>query len=106
MEKESKTIAIISYITVFGTVIAFIMNMNKKDEFAAFHIRQMIGLLFLQFILEFLNMILSFGRVTALIIHAILFIFWIIGLIRAINYSTIPIPIIGEYFQRWFQNLK
>ena len=47
---EGKTMAIISYITFIGTLIAFIMNQNKKNSFASFHIRQAIGLLILAFV--------------------------------------------------------
>ena len=42
--QEGKTVAIISYITWIGTLIAFIMNNDKRNSFAAFRIRQMIGL--------------------------------------------------------------
>jgi len=37
---EGKTIAIISYLTLIGLLIAFIMNNDKKNEFAKFHIGQ------------------------------------------------------------------
>ena len=40
---EGKTMAIISYFWWIGLIIAFIMNNNKKNTFASFHIRQMIG---------------------------------------------------------------
>ncbi len=43
---EGKTIAIISYLTFIGTIIAFIMNQNKQNSFASFHIRQTVGLMF------------------------------------------------------------
>ena len=33
-----KNIAIISYLTVIGLVIAFVMNNEKKEPFARFHI--------------------------------------------------------------------
>jgi hypothetical protein len=39
--QDGKTMAIISYITWVGTLIAFIMNNDKHNSFAAFHIRQM-----------------------------------------------------------------
>lgn len=37
---ESKTVAIISHITIIGWIIAVVMNSNKKTEFASFYIRQ------------------------------------------------------------------
>ena len=42
--QDGKTIAIISYITIIGTLIAFIMNQNKHNYFASFHIRQALGI--------------------------------------------------------------
>ncbi|MDD3722811.1 MAG: hypothetical protein PHW92_10060 [Lutibacter sp.] len=43
--KEGKTMAIISYITWVGILIAFVMNNEKHISFAAFHIRHKIELL-------------------------------------------------------------
>lgn len=52
--EEGKTIAIISYITWIGTIIAFIMNNDKKNPFASFHIRQMVGLSILSIVNSFI----------------------------------------------------
>lgn len=37
---QGKTIAIVSYITVIGWIIAVIMNQEKQNAFAKFHIKQ------------------------------------------------------------------
>ena len=37
---EGKTIAIISYITLIGLIIAYFMNKGKENSFANFHIKQ------------------------------------------------------------------
>jgi len=42
--QDGKLMAIISYITVIGTFVAFIMNQNKHNSFASFHIRQTVGI--------------------------------------------------------------
>jgi len=42
--EEGKTIAIIAYITIFGLLIAFLMNNDKKNSFASYHLRQSLGL--------------------------------------------------------------
>ncbi len=34
---EDKTIAVIAYLTFIGLIIAFVMNNDKKYEFASFH---------------------------------------------------------------------
>ncbi len=41
---DDKTVAIISYITLFGWIIATVLHNNNKTELGAFHIRQTLGL--------------------------------------------------------------
>jgi uncharacterized membrane protein len=101
---EGKTAAIISYFLIVGLIIAFFMNYNKKNSFASFHIRQMIGLS----IAYFLNGWIVFpflDKTVAAIITIILFILWVIGLIGAIKGEEKLIPIIGEKFQIWFKTI-
>jgi len=43
---QGKDIALISYLTLIGLLIAFVMNNDKKYEFAKFHIRQSLGMFF------------------------------------------------------------
>jgi len=43
-EKQGKTNAIIGYITMIGTIVAIILNMDKQNAFARFHIRQAFGI--------------------------------------------------------------
>ena len=103
--QDGKMIAIISYITVIGTLIAFIMNQNKHNYFAAFHIRQAIGIftvgLLVNFIsrytnIDFLDTILGIG----------VFVLWIIGLIGAIKGEEKVVPLLGVQFQEWFRNIS
>ena len=42
---NGKNTAIISYLTIIGTIIAIILNNDKKNDFASFHIRQALGYL-------------------------------------------------------------
>lgn len=37
--KQGKTLAIVSYFTFIGVLIALILNLEKKNPFTAFHIR-------------------------------------------------------------------
>lgn len=101
---DGKTMAIISHFWVIGLVIAYIMNMNKRNYFASFYIRQMIGLN----ILQFLNgaIIYKFlGSSTGYVVGIIIFIFWIISLIAAIQGDEKETPVLGEYFQDWFRGI-
>lgn len=44
MVNDGKTIATIAYITIIGLIIAFVMNNDKKNTFAGYHIKQSLGL--------------------------------------------------------------
>jgi uncharacterized membrane protein len=101
--QEGKTMAIISYITWIGTLIAFVMNNEKHNSFAAFHIRQMIGLS----LFSLGNGLISryAGMPVAAIIGLGLFVLWIIGLLGAINGEEKKIPFLGDLFQDWFKGI-
>ncbi len=103
--KDGKTIAIISYLTFIGTVIAFIMNQNKQNSFASFHIRQAIGLILLGIIINFLHRFLDFGWLSNILAFGV-FILWIIGLIGAVQGEEKRIPLLGDQFQEWFKNIS
>ena len=102
--KEGKTIAIISYITFIGTIIAFIMNQNKKNAFAAFHIRQAIGIILLGFAVSFVDSYINSSFIDALLGMGV-FVLWVMGLISAIQGEEKRIPLLGDQFQDWFKNI-
>lgn len=101
---EGKTIAIISYITVIGTIIAFIMNNDKHNSFAAFHIRQALGLVLLGFAINLLGRYIDSLLPLGILGFGVL-ILWIIGLIGAIQGEEKRVPLLGDQFQEWFKNI-
>ncbi len=76
--KEGKTYAIIAYITVFGTIIAFFMNQESKNPFTAFHVRQGLGI----------------------------WLVYTYGILGAATGKEHKLPLVGDLFQRAFQSLK
>ncbi len=102
---EGKTIAIISYITIIGTLIAFIMNQNKHNYFAAYHIRQALGVFLTGLIVNFLQRYIDFNWLDLLLSLGV-FVLWIFGLIAAIQGEEKPVPLLGEQFQEWFRNIR
>jgi len=94
---EGKTIAIISYITWIGWIIALVMNMEKKNDFARFHIRQTL--------LIMLGTLLVWIPIVGWIWGLLLFVLWIIGLIGAINGEKKEVPILGPLAQDWFKGI-
>lgn len=102
--QEGKTLAIVSYFTFVGLIIAIIMNLEKKNSFTFFHIRQMLGLIIL----------LIFSNLVEKYVHSwlgttfwiVTFVCWLFGLYTAIKGTSEPIPLIGAKFQDWFKNLS
>ncbi|HMR17890.1 MAG TPA: DUF4870 domain-containing protein [Sphingobacterium sp.] len=104
--EEGKTIAIISYLTLIGLVIAFVMNNDKKNSFAAFHIRQAIGIMLTGVVLGFVNIIPVLGWIVFIIGWVFIVILWITGLLNALNGKEKPVMVLGEKFNEWFASVK
>jgi uncharacterized membrane protein len=95
---DGRTKAIVAHITIVGWIIALIINSNDKDEFASFYIRQLLGLYLAGFIL---SIIPGIGWIVALVV----FVFWVLSLLGAIQNEIKETPLIGNYFQEWFRGL-
>ena len=95
---EGKTLAIVSYITLIGLILAFILNNDKKNEFTKFHIRQAL-MLFL------CGLVLGWIPLLGLVVGLAIFIFWIMGLICAIQGQAKEVPLIGKFAQDWFKGI-
>lgn len=97
-DEEGKTMAIISYLTWIGLLIAFIMNNDKKNEFAKFHIRQSL-------LLTLAGIVVSFIPILNFVLWVVIFVLWVIGFMGAINGEKKKVPLLGEYAQEWFKGL-
>jgi uncharacterized membrane protein len=95
---EDKTVAIVSYITIIGWIIGLVLHSNNKTSLGAFHLRQTLGLYITSIILWWIPII-------GWILNIIVFIFWLIGLINAVQGEEKPVPIIGEFYQNIFKGL-
>ncbi|WP_111707457.1 DUF4870 domain-containing protein [Lutibacter citreus] len=100
---EGKTIAIISYLWWVGLIIAFIMNNSKKNRFASFHIRQMLGLLLLNVVVSLLYKYV--GASVGMILGLGTFVLWVFGLIGAFQGEEKRVPLVGDLFQDWFKSI-
>ncbi len=103
---DDKTVAIVSYLTIIGFVIALVMRGNRRSALVAFHLRQSLGLMILGICCWPINMILVFipilGWLLMFLIFIGLFVLWIIGFLSALNGQMKPIPVLGANFQKWF----
>lgn len=100
---EGKSAAITSYILIVGVLIALSMNSEKKNPFASFHIRQGLGLT-----LTFITLGVSISYFESIMVAAPMWIFisvlTIYGIFSAAKGETMPMPLLGKWFQKWFSN--
>jgi uncharacterized membrane protein len=95
----SQKIALYSYLTIIGTVIAY--NMMRKqvpdDHYCRFHIRQATGV----FVLALLGVIPYAGPVFGLIA----FVLWAKAMLDVLNTEMKPLPIVGKPIQQLLAKL-
>ena len=98
--EKGKTAAITSYILLVGALIALSMNAEDKNPFAAFHIRQSLGLSLLFISLGLLVSPFDNWMITAPM-YLFVAILWTYGLVTAVRGETVPVPILGKFFQKF-----
>jgi uncharacterized membrane protein len=108
---EDRTVAILSYITIIGFIIAIVMHGSKKTAIGAFHLRQALGLFITGLVIWFPCLIISFIPFVNFLMILVwplvgisLFVLWIMGLIAAVNGQQKPMPVVGVHYQKWFAN--
>lgn len=94
---DGKTKAIVAHLTLIGWIIALVLNSQQKDEFASFYIRQMLGLI----ILNFVWIIPILGWIVGIVVLVL----WILSIIGAASGEQKLTPVVGQYFQDWFKSL-
>ncbi len=106
---EDRTVAILTYITIIGFIIAIVMHNGKKTALGAFHLRQGLGLFITAVVIWIPCMIISLIPVVNLLMFVVgpavcigLFVFWIMGLLAAVNGEQKPVPLVGAHYQKWF----
>ncbi len=94
---DGKIFGIIAHLTLLGWLIAFIINMDKKNEFTSFYLRQNLGLA----LFALLGVIPIIGWIWGLFILVL----WVISLIGAIQGKQKHVPLLGKLFQKWFSGI-
>lgn len=102
---EGRDHAVISYLTIFGTIIALFLNKEKKNPFASFHIRQALGLWLLFFALGYIVSVFDNWFITLgfWMFFGVLFIY---GFINAVAGNIETVPIVGKMIQKIFSSIK
>ena len=104
---SNKTLAILSYVTIIGWIIALVQNNSatQKSSLVKYHLRQGLGVFIVAVIFN-----VAFS-VVASIVPALAFLglagyaflaFMIFGIINASNEVEKPVPLIGHLFEGKF----
>ena len=101
---NGKTAAIVSYLWLFGVIIAFYMNNEKRYAFASFHIRQSLGLWLTYMIFAYVvgNFDSFMISIPFWVFFGVLFLY---GIYTAVSGKMIPVPLVGNLYQKVFKNL-
>ena len=97
---EGKTPAIVAYFTILGALIAMSMNIEPKNDFARFHIRQAFGL-HIMFIGFALFLSYAFNEYAWYGLYVLYLVLWGYGFVGAITGKKQEAPILGPFFQKW-----
>ncbi len=101
---QGKNIAIISYLTIIGSIIALLMNNENKTDFGSFHIRQGLGINLMYLMLSYF--VGGFDSwMISISFWVFMFALWIYGFLGAINGEKKESPIVGAFFQKIFKNI-
>lgn len=105
ISREGRPAAIAAYLTIIGTIIAFFMNNESKNPFASFHIRQGLGV---HITFYMLGMIVSWfdSWLISFPFYIFIVVLWGYGIIGAIQGERNEAPILGKYFQEWFNTIN
>ena len=105
LTKEGKFYAALSYITLIGWIITYIINKGKKNTFVNFHIRQSIGIHLVMLLISYFQNFTFFSFNFKNIIPLLGIVFLVIGIYYAIRGEKKLTPLVGEYFQDWFKSI-
>ena len=101
-----KTLGIVAYLTIIGLVAALILNKDKKEPFASFHIRQSLGLLVTGIALWIVGVIPIVGWLISILGTIFILVLWIMGFINALNGKEQGVPVLGNKYSEWFKNIE
>ncbi|MCS4304963.1 MULTISPECIES: DUF4870 domain-containing protein [unclassified Chryseobacterium] len=101
---DNKTLSIVSYITIIGWLISFVLGKEKPDSFLKYHLKQSLGAAILSLILPvILGILISVTHLGILgVIGLLPLVLMIIGAINAANEVEKPLPLIGKMVEDKF----
>ncbi|MCW3466174.1 DUF4870 domain-containing protein [Chitinophaga nivalis] len=104
---NNKTIAILSYVTIIGWVVAYAKSKDHtpKSDLVVYHLKQGLGFFILSVIINIMLSVIALmipGLAVLGYLGYALLIIWIFGIINAVNEQKKPIPVVGKMFEDKF----
>jgi uncharacterized membrane protein len=90
--KMATLVAVISYLTLIGWVVAMIIYDKHQSSLASFHLRQSLGLIIT-------GAILSLIPLVGWVLNIGVLLGWIVGLYSAIQGQEYKVPLLGDFYQ-------
>ena len=94
-QNNSRVLAVVSYITWIGWIIAFLIR-DRRDAYVAHHLNQALLINLLKIAGGLCMMLPHIGEELSSVVGVAAFVLIIMGIYRAANWRTDPLPVIGE----------
>lgn len=92
-KKPNTVMAIVAYILFFIPLLTD----SKDDAFVKFHVKQGLVLFLTSIAVMIFSMVPIIGWLLSLPLNITVFVFWVIGIMNAINGEMKELPIVGKY---------
>jgi len=86
-------VAVISYFTLIGWIVALIIYDKHQSSLASFHLRQSLGLIIT-------GAILSLIPLVGWVLNIGVFLGWVVGIYAAIQGQEYKVPLLGDLYQQ------
>lgn len=103
--ESGKNMAIASHLTILGCMIVIFMNIEPKNKYTGFYIKQTFGLHLMFYIFAYFvsNIDSFFASVPFYVCFIVL---WFYSFLGAVQGEIRVLPGVGGYFQKWFDKLS
>ncbi|MFT5852453.1 MAG: putative membrane protein [Colwellia sp.] len=95
----NKIVAIVSYITLLGWLVAIVLHDKHKSAFTTFHLRQSLGLIITGALLALVPLI-------GWLMNVIVFFAWLYAIYHAIQGRMEKVPTLGDFYQKHLDFIK
>ena len=90
--------AALSYLTIIPAIIFLVLEPYNKSKFVRFHAFQSIAFCVVAFALHFILIFIPFlGWVLSLLLSLVLFVLWIMTILKASKGEWYKLPLIGDF---------